>query len=70
MGKITELLRRIEDGARRLASTITGEGNKPLREIAPVHVELEEVENDLEAVKAEVAAGASVGAMPGRLIKG
>ena len=64
-----ELLRRIEEGARRLASTITDAGDKPIREMALVHVELEEIENALEAFKSEVAAGASVGAMPGRMIK-
>jgi hypothetical protein len=51
-----ELLRRIEEGARRLASTITDLGNKPVREIALVHVELEEIENALESIKTEVAA--------------
>jgi hypothetical protein len=32
-------------------------------------VELEEIGNALEAFKSEVAAGASVGKLPGRLIK-
>jgi hypothetical protein len=65
-----ELLRRIEEGARRLASTITDAGDKPIGEITLVDVELEEITNALEAFKSEVAAGASVGKLPyGRLIK-
>jgi hypothetical protein len=50
-----ELLRRIEEGARRLASTITDAGDKPVREIALVHVELKEIENALDVFKTEVA---------------
>jgi hypothetical protein len=34
-----------------------------------MRVELAEITNALESFKSEVAAGASVGAMPGRLIK-
>jgi hypothetical protein len=65
-----ELLRRIEEGARRLASTIKDAADKPVREITLVHVELEEITNALEAFKTEMAAGASVGKLPyGRLIK-
>jgi hypothetical protein len=64
-----ELLRRIEEGARRLASTITHNADKPLRDIAVVDVELTEITNALEAFKSEVAAGASVGYIGGRLIK-
>ena len=73
MGAIThlnrylfELLRRIEEGTRRLASTVTHNADEPLREMLLIQVELEEITN---AFKTEVAAGASVGAMPGRLIK-
>jgi hypothetical protein len=64
-----ELLRRIEEGARRLASTITNSGETRLRDITLVHVELEEITNALESFKSEVAAGASVGFIGGRLIK-
>jgi hypothetical protein len=65
-----ELLKRIEEGARRLGSTITSSGETRLRDITLVHVELEEITNALEAFKSEVAAGASVGKLPyGRLIK-
>jgi hypothetical protein len=64
-----ELLRRIEEGARRLASTITHNADKPLRDIAVVDVELTEITNALEAFKSEVPAGASVGYIGGRLIK-
>jgi hypothetical protein len=64
-----ELLKRIEEGARRLASTFTFENEKALREIALVDVEITEIENALGEFKAQVAAGASVGAMPGRLTK-
>jgi hypothetical protein len=64
-----ELLRRIEEGARRLASTITFDNDKALREIALVDVEITEIENALDQFKSEVAAGARVGSMPSRLIK-
>jgi hypothetical protein len=64
-----ELLRRIEEGARRLASTITSSGETRLRDITLVHVELEEITNAVEAFKTEVAGGASVGYIGGRLIK-
>jgi hypothetical protein len=64
-----ELLRRIEEGARRLASTITHNHDKPLRDIALVDVKLEEITNALEAFKSEVAGGASVGYIGGRLMK-
>jgi hypothetical protein len=40
-----------------------------IREVRLVQVELEEITNALDAFKREVAAGASVGEMPGRLIK-
>jgi hypothetical protein len=64
-----DLLKRIEDGARRLASTITDAGETRLREITLVHVELEEITNALEAFKSEVAGGACVGYIGGRLTK-
>jgi hypothetical protein len=64
------LLRRIEEGARRLASTITHNADKPLRDIALVEVEVTEIENALGEFKREVAAGAFVGKLPyGRLVK-
>ena len=64
-----ELLRRIEEGGRRLASTIMHNSDKPVREIALVDVEVGEVENALAEFKREVSAGASVGEIGGRLIK-
>jgi hypothetical protein len=64
-----DLLRRIEEGGRRLASTITHNSDKPVREIALVDVEVGEVENALAEFKREVSAGASVGEIGGRLIK-
>jgi hypothetical protein len=65
-----ELLRRVEEGARRLASTITFNNDKALREIALVDVEVTEIENALGEFKREVASGASVGNLPyGRLSK-
>jgi hypothetical protein len=65
-----ELLRRIEDAAHRLASTIMHNNDKRLRDIALVEVEIKEISNALEAFKSEVVAGASVGELPyGRLIK-
>ena len=65
-----ELLRRIEDSARRLAASIMHNNNKRLRDIASVEVEIKEISDALEAFKSEVVAGASVGDLPyGRLIK-
>jgi hypothetical protein len=64
-----ELLKRVEDGARRLASTITHNNDKAVREIALVDVEITEIENALAEFKREVAAGASVGQLRGRLVK-
>ena len=65
-----ELLRRIEHGARRLASTITFNNDQRLRDITLAHVELEEIENALVDFRTEIAAGASVGKLPyGRLVK-
>jgi hypothetical protein len=54
---------------RRLASTITSSRETRLRDMPLVQVELDEITNALDAFKSEVAAGASVGDMPGRLIK-
>jgi hypothetical protein len=56
--------------ARRLASTITHNADKRLRDIALVDVEVTEIKNAVAEFKAQVAGGASVGQMPGRLIKG
>ena len=53
-----ESLRRIEEGARRLASTITSSGEKTVSDILLVQFELDEITNALEAFKIEVAAGA------------
>ena len=64
-----ELLRRIEESARRLASTIAHAPDRPMRENALVDVEIEEIGNALAEFRSEVTAGASVGTMPGRLIK-
>jgi hypothetical protein len=65
-----ELLRRIEEGVRRLDSTITDAGETRRRDVTLVHVELEEIRNALETFKHEVAAGVSVGKLPyGRLVK-
>ena len=68
-GHLFELLRRIEDSARRLSATITHNHDKPLRDIALVDVELTEIENALAELKSQVAGGASVGYIGGRLIK-
>lgn len=66
-----DLLKRIEEASRRLASTITFNSDQPImREVSSVKVELDEIDNALDAFKREVAAGASVGELPhGRLIK-
>jgi hypothetical protein len=59
------LLRRIEEGARRLASTITHNNDRRLRDISSVDVEIEEIKNALGEFEREVAAGASVGYIGG-----
>lgn len=64
-----ELLRKIEEGARRLASAITSSGETRVHHITLVNVELEEITNALEAFKSEVAAGANVGCIGDRMIK-
>jgi hypothetical protein len=64
-----DLLRRIEEGARRLASIITHQNDKPVREIALAEVEITEIENALAEFKEEVAGGASAGEMRGRMTK-
>ena len=64
-----DLLKRIEDSSRRLASTITFNSDQPMREVSSVRVELDEIDNALDAFKREVVNGASVGALPGRLVK-
>jgi hypothetical protein len=64
-----ELLRRIEEGARRLSATIIHNADKSLRDIALVDVEVTEIENALAEFKREVASGASVGHIGGRMIK-
>jgi len=56
-----DLLRRIEESARRLANTITHNSDRPMREIALVDVEKEEIGNALNEFKARVASGARVG---------
>ena len=66
----SDLLRRIEESAQRLASTISHTPDRPMRENALVDVETEEIGNALNEFKREVAAGACVGKLPyGRLIK-
>jgi hypothetical protein len=64
-----ELLRRIEEGARRLSATITHNNDKRVRDIPLADVEITKIENALAAFKTEVASGASGGALPGRLIR-
>jgi hypothetical protein len=51
-----ELLRRIEEGARRLASTITHNNDKPVRDIPLADVEITEIENALAALKPRLQA--------------
>jgi len=42
-----ELLKRIEEGARRLASLITSSGNDPLRGMILVETEITEIDSAL-----------------------
>jgi hypothetical protein len=67
--RLYDLLRRIEEGARRLATTITFNNDKAVRDIALADVEMTEIENALAEFKREVAGGASAGEMRGRLTK-
>jgi hypothetical protein len=53
----------------RLDEAWPNSGETRLRDITLGHVELEEISIALEAFKAEVAAGVSVGYIGGRLIK-
>ena len=62
-------MRRIEEGARRLASTIIHCYDKPIKDIELARSDLEEITAALNSFKAHVAAGERVGAVPGRLIK-
>ena len=52
-----------------MASTITHNADKPMREVSLVDVEMTEIENALAEFKREVAAGASVGQLRGRPVK-
>jgi hypothetical protein len=67
--ELLELLRRVEEGSRRLAATIVHCYDKPIKDIELARSDLEEITSALNSFKAHVAAGERVGAMPGRLIK-
>ena len=67
--ELLELLRRIEEGSRRLAATIVHCHDKPVKDIELARSDLDEITAALNSFKAHVAAGERVGAMPGRLIK-
>jgi hypothetical protein len=59
-----ELLKRIEEGARRLASTITHNNDKPVRDIRLADVEITEIENALAALKPRLPAVRVLGVCP------
>jgi len=67
--ELLELLRRVEEGSRRLAATIVHCYDKPVRDIELARTDLDDITTALNSFKAHVAAGERVGAMPGRLIK-
>jgi hypothetical protein len=67
--ELLELLRRVEEGSRRLAATIVHCHDKPIRDIELARSDLEEITSALNSFKAHVAAGERVGAMPGGLSK-
>jgi hypothetical protein len=67
--ELLELLRRVEEGARRLAATIVHCHDKPVRDVELACKDLEDIISALNSFKAHVAAGKRVGAMPGRLTK-
>ena len=53
----------------KLGFAITHNNDNPVREIPLVDVEMTEIENAPAEFKREVAAGASVGQLRGRLVK-
>jgi hypothetical protein len=67
--ELLELLRRVEEGSRRLAATIVHCHDKPVKDIELARSDLDEITAALNSFEAHVAAGERVGAMPGRLIK-
>jgi hypothetical protein len=67
--ELLELLRRVEEGSRRLAATSVHCHDKPVKDIELARSDLDEITAALNSFKAHVAAGERVGAMPGRLIK-
>jgi hypothetical protein len=67
--ELLELLRRIEEGSRRLAATIVHCYDKPVQDIELARTELEDITSALNSFKAHVAAGERIGAVPGRLVK-
>lgn len=67
--ELLELLRRVEEGALRLAATIVHCYDKPIRNIQLACADIDEITSALNSFKAHIAAGEHVGAMPGRLSK-
>jgi hypothetical protein len=67
--ELLELLRRVEEGSRRLPATIVHCHDKPVKDIELARSDLDEITAALNSFKAHVAAGERVGSMPGRLIK-
>ena len=59
-----DLLKRIEDSSRRLASTITFNSDQLMREVSSVKLELDEIDNALDAFKREVVKGAVLDPCP------
>jgi hypothetical protein len=66
---LIDLLRRIEEGSRRLSATIVHNQDKAVRDIELARADIAEITNAFAEFKAQVAAGASVGYIGGRLIK-
>ena len=59
--ELLDLLRKIEEGARRLAATIIHFHDKPIKDIELARSDLEEITNALNTFKAHVAAGERIG---------
>ena len=68
-GELFELLRWVEEGARRLAATIVHCYDKPIKDTELAVTDLEDITAALNSFKAHVAAGERVGAVPGRLVR-
>jgi hypothetical protein len=59
------LLRRVEEGTRRLAATIIHRHDIPVEDIEPAQSDIAEITSVFNEFKEHVAAGERIGAIPG-----